>query len=36
MNKCKSEAMGGDAWKSEPSIVALKPGNSGAALWVAV
>ena len=31
MNKCKSEDMGSDAWKSEPSIVALKPGNSGGA-----
>ncbi len=36
MNKRKSEDMGRDAWKSEPSIVALKPGNAGAALRVAV
>jgi hypothetical protein len=34
MNKCKSEDVGGDAWKSEPSIVAMKPGNaSGAKGW---
>ena len=31
MNKCKSEDMGGDAWKSEPSIRALTPGNAGRA-----
>jgi len=27
MNKCKSEDMGSGAWKSEPSIVASRPGN---------
>jgi len=27
MNTCKSEDMGGAAWKSEPSIVASMPGQ---------
>jgi len=35
MNKCKSEDMGGGAWKSEPPRVAWMPGNAGAALRVA-
>jgi hypothetical protein len=31
VNKCKSKDTGGGAWKSEPPIRALTPGNAGRA-----